>query len=449
MIWRRILSVRWLAAAALLTAALGSPAFGAGFGIFEQGSRAMGMAGAFTAQADDPSLLFHNAGGLAFVEEDELAAGLTWIKGAKADFTGAAPFPGPSARAEQELLSEFPPHLYYVAPINGTWKWGVGVNAPFGLTTEWKNANTFPGRFISTKAALEAIDVNPTIGWRLGNFGLGLGLIGRFSNVELNRNVATINPFTNTAVDVGKVKIESDGFDSGYGWNLGLLHKPSDRFSWGFSYRSKITVDYKGDGRLTQISTGNAQLDALVRARTPFDTNLGVKTGVDFPDMASLGVAVNVTRRLLVEVDANWTGWSSFEEVVIEGDDATARAVFGPNANPAQARGTVIPEGWDDVMNYRLGIKLQSGPTTEWRFGYVYDETPQPEEVVSPLLPDANRNGITVGYGSTGPGLKWDVALMYLMFDERERHRTLQGEPVFNGTYNTTAWLFGLTVGWK
>jgi long-chain fatty acid transport protein len=123
--------------------------------------------------------------------------------------------------------------------------------------------------------------------------------------------------------------------------------------------------------------------------------------------------------------------------------------VFGPNANPTQTRGTVIPEGWDDAMNYRLGVRLDSGPTTQWRFGYVYDETPQPEEVVSPLLPDANRNGFTVGYGSTGPGLKWDVAVMYLKFDERERHRTLANEPVFHGTYDTTAWLFGLTIGWK
>src|SRR4029079_7826664 len=75
----------------------GAPARGAGFGIFEQGAKAMGMAGAFTAQADDPSLLFHNAGGLAFVDNDEIAAGATWIKGSKADFTGAAPFPGPRA----------------------------------------------------------------------------------------------------------------------------------------------------------------------------------------------------------------------------------------------------------------------------------------------------------------------------------------------------------------
>lgn len=450
MSFRRMHSVRWLAAAALL-AALDGPAYGAGFGIFEQGSKAMGMAGAFTAQADDPSLLFHNAGGLAFVDESELAGGLTWIKGAEAEFEGDNPFPGRGARGEQELLSEFPPHAYYVAPINQRWKWGLGLTAPFGLVTEWKDPDTFSGRFLSTKAALEAVDINPTIGWQVTpNFGLGFGAIGRFSTVELNRHVGAVNPFTQTAVNVGRVKIESDGFDSGYGWNVGLLHKVTPRLSWGLSYRSKIEIEYAGEGRLTQISSGNAQFDAIVRARTPFDTNLPLETAIEFPDMASLGVAFGLTPRLLVEVDANWTGWSSFEEVVIVGTDPTARAVFGPNTtSPAQARGTVIPEGWDDVMNYRLGVRMKNGPTTEWRFGYVYDETPQPEEVVSPLLPDSNRNGVTIGYGSTGPGLKWDVALMYLVFEERERHVTLPNEPVFHGTYQQSAWLFGLTVGWK
>jgi len=450
MSWRRMFSVRWLAAAALLSVA-GSPAFAAGFGIFEQGSRAMGMAGAFTAQADDPSLLFHNAGGLAFVDKTAFAGGLTWIHGNKAEFDGASPFPGPGIHHDQKGLSEFPPHLYYVSPINNTWKWGIGVETPFGLTTEWKNPSTFAGRFVSTKAALEAIDLNPTLGWQITpTFGLGIGAIARFSKVELNRNVPAINPFTQTAVDVAKVKIESDSYDRAYGWNVGVLHKITPRVSWGLSYRSKVSIDYEGTGRLTQVSTGNAQFDALVRARTPFDTDLPVKTAIDFPDMASIGVAVGITPRMLVEVDANWTGWSTFQEVVIVGDNATARAVFGPNTtNPAQVRGTVVPEEWDDAMNYRIGLRFTSGPTTQWRFGYVYDETPQPEEAVSPLLPDANRNGFTVGYGSTGPGLMWDVALMYLKFDERTRTHTFPNEAPFHGTYNTTAYLFGLTIGWR
>jgi len=437
-----------MTAAAVLLAAAG-PAFGAGFGIFEQGSKAMGMAGAFTAQADDPSMLWHNAGGLAFVTDSAGSLGATWIHGTKADFNGAAPFPGPTAREEQKALSAFPPHAYYVAPINQTWKWGVGIESPFGLVTEWKDANNFSGRFISTKAKLEALDLNPTIGWQITpTFGVGVGAIARFSSVELNRHIPFVNPFGSPAVlDVGALKLENDGFDNGYGFNVGILHKATPRFSWGLSYRSAITVDYKGDATISQISTGNPQLDAVLRTRIPYDTKLPIKTSIDMPDMASLGLAFTVTPEWLVELDVNRTGWSKFKEVTIEGTNAQAQALFGPNAT--SPNGTIIPEDWNSVNNYRLGARWTTSQTTQVRFGYVYDKTPQPEASVNPLLPDADRQGISVGYGSNGRGFNWDVALMYLKFKERKRDVTRENEPVFHGTYNTTAYLLGLTLGWR
>jgi len=83
---------------------------------------------------------------------------------------------------------------------------------------------------------------------------------------------------------------------------------------------------------------------------------------------------------------------------------------------------------------------------TQWRFGAYYDETPQPEESVGPLLPDANRKGLTLGYGYTGTW-KIDAAVMYVNFDERTRNRSFPGEPNFFGTYQNEAWLFGLTFG--
>jgi long-chain fatty acid transport protein len=425
-------------ARALVVAVLGSvmaaPMYAAGFGIFEQGTKSMGMAGAFTAQADDPSALFYNAGGLAFVTEQQFSIGDTYIHATKAEFEGDNPFPGAGYRAEEKKLSEFPPHAYWVRPIHDTLKIGVGITTPFGLTTEWENPDQFAGRFLSTKAALRAIDVNPTLGWQFGNFGLGVGVIARFSDVELNRNAGAVNPFTQTFVDIGRLKLTSD-FNEGYGWNLGILHKFNNSFSWGLSYRSQISVDYDGDAKLTQIPTGNAQFDAVLRSRLPFGTNLPVKTKIDFPDMASLGLAFSITPNLLVETDANWTGWSSFEEVTI---DFTGGAT---NSLPD----TTIPQQWEDVYNYRLGLRWTTGPSSQWRFGYVYDETPQQEEGVSPLLPDADRNGFTVGYGYTG-GLKADFAIMYLPFNERSRHRSFPTEGPFFGTYNTTAWLFGATL---
>ena len=414
-----------------------APMHAAGFSIFEQGAKAMGMAGAFTAQADDPSLLFHNAGGLAFVEERELSVGATWIRGTESTFEGAGPFPGRGVTAEGEPLSEFPPHVYWVQPINGTWKFGLGLMTPFGLTTEWKDPDQFAGRFLSTRAALRAFDINPTLGWQITpGFGIGFGAVARISDVELNRNVGAINPFTQRAADVGRLTLEGD-FSEGYGFNAGLLHRVNNSFSWGLSYRSGVEVEYQGDARLGQVLTGNAQFDAAVRRTLPFDRALPVETTVEFPDIASLGLAFSLTPSLLLETDVNRTGWSSFDEVLIDFTGTSGNAL--PDAT--------MPQEWEDSYHYRAGLRWTVSPATELRFGYVFDETPQPEEAVSPLLPDANRNGVTIGYGHTG-GIGFDLALMYLMFDERTRARSFENEPDFFGTYDSEAWLFGATLNW-
>ena len=63
--------------------------------------------------------------------------------------------------------------------------------------------------------------------------------------------------------------LESD-FDTGYGFTVGLLHKVNPSFSWGLSYRSAIDIDYAGDARFPQISTGFPQLDAAVQRMLPF-----------------------------------------------------------------------------------------------------------------------------------------------------------------------------------
>lgn len=418
------------AAAALALGLAASPAAAAGFGIFEQGSRAMGMAGAFTAQADDPSALFHNAAGLAFLEERDFQVGFTYITFTESEFRGADPSPGAGVSEEQETLREFPPHAYWVEPINPTWSFGLGLTTPFGLTTEWQDPASFTGRFLSTRAALRAVDLNPTVGWRLSpRLGLGFGAIARFSDVELDRFVAApIAP--GVSVQAGRVGLESD-FEPGFGWNAGLLYRANESFSWGLSYRSRVKIDYSGTARFTQISTGNPVLDAILAQRIPFDRDLDVETEIEFPDLASLGVMVALSRNTRLEVDVNWTGWSSFDEVPID------FVGFAPLSS-------TLEEEWDDVMNYRAGLRWMRPGGTEWRFGYVYDETPQPDEHVSPLLPDSDRNGFTVGWGRQFASTSVDLALMYLPFDERTTTTNADG---YNGTYNTTSWLFGATFG--
>lgn len=433
----------------LVSAAAALPALAAGFGIFEQGSKATGMANAFTAQADDPSAMFYNAGGLAFLEQRDFLAGATLIFLGSSEFSGAAPFPGPTQTGNQVDQVAIPIHFYWVEPITDRLNFGLGVGAPFGLITEWDDSAIWSGQFISVRADLEALDLNPSIGWQLtDSFGVGAGLVVRGSRVELERNIPTVIPYPmGPAVgSIGGLSLESD-FDSGFGFNLGLLHKITPKLSWGLSYRSAIEIDYAGDATFTQSSIDCTQdpdifnpnlpqfcidFDNIVSGSLPFGEKLPIETSIEFPDMASLGIAYRISPKFLVEGDFNWTGWSSFDTTEITFTD------------DPQFSTTIVSE-WDDVMNYRFGLLWDVRGPSEWRFGAYFDETPQPEQSVGPLLPDADRRGLSVGYGRPiNNKTHFDMALMWVHFAERTTTNNLDG---FYGTYQSEVWLVGASIG--
>jgi long-chain fatty acid transport protein len=417
----------------LLCGLIALPAQGAGFSIFEQGTKATGMSNAFTAQADDPSAMFYNVGGLAFLDERDFMAGVAIIFLGDSEFSGVAPFPGPTFSGSQQAQLKTPIHFYWVEPISEKLTFGLGLVSPFGLVTEWDNPDLWAGRFISTKADLTAIDLNPNIGWQITDkLGIGGGIIVRTSSVELQRNLGAVNPFTQLIDDVGRTTLESDT-EIGYGFNVGVLHQATERFSWGFSYRSRVTVDYGGNASFDQISTGFDQFDDLVAASLPFGEEVPIETSIEFPDMASLGLAYRISSKLLIELDLNWAGWSSFDRTDIE------------FTNDPQFSSSIVSD-WEDSSNYRAGLLWDVRGPGEWRFGAYYDETPQPDASVGPLLPDASRVGISAGYGRPlGKKTYLDLAVMMIDFDERT---TTTNHDVFYGTYKTGVWLFGASIGW-
>lgn len=416
---------------AVLSVLAANPIHGAGFGIFQQGAKAMGMAGAFTAQADDPSAMFHNVGGLAHQKERAFQLGATFITVSSTDFLGSPPGVATGARDESEPLLKVPPHFYWVEPLNERWTFGLSVNSPFGLTSEW-TADDFSGRFLSRKASLVSIDLSTNLAWRASDtLGFGFGAIVRFSEIELIRNVPGFDPAVGQVVDIADITMKSD-VDSGVGFQVGISSHPNSSWSWGLSYRSTIEVDYAGDGRLRQIPTSNPALDALVAATIPFDTDLPLTTTIEFPDMASLGFAVRPSGEWLVEVDANWAGWSSVEKYAI---DFSQAAEFS----------TILPQGWEDVYSYRLGISRSGTRGTEWRFGLSLDETPQPLRTLDPILPDGDQEAITLGYGFRTSSAAVDLALMYVTIEERTTRININD---FNGTYGSSGLLFASTVTW-
>jgi long-chain fatty acid transport protein len=426
---RNFRAFRKLSLLAVLALLAAVPAWPAGFGFFEQGAKATAMGGAFAGQADDPSALFYNPSGIGFQDHYAVMAGATLASITKGDFKGADPIPGAGVTEKEHKTSFLLSHLYIVAPLTSNLKFGLGVFTPYGLAVRWENPETFSGRHISQNADIKTLSFEPVLAYRATpSFSIAAGAEYRISKVTLEQNTAQIDPNTLSEVDVAHVKLTSDN-DHAWGWNASFLWKPAPSFSLGASYRSKMTIDYQGHAKFTQRLTGDPVFDALVAAQLP--QNPRANTSVAFPAIADFGAAYHaVPADLTVSADAVWTEWSRFSSLDITFPNGEA-----PNVH----RDT----GWSNSWSYRVGVEKKFGPVAA-RVGFVYDQTPQPDRDVSPILPDSNRRGYCVGVGYNTDKFGVDLADMYLPFSDRNTHGKSQDD--YNGTYHRTANLFGLDI---
>jgi long-chain fatty acid transport protein len=402
----------------------------AGFSIFEQGARGMGFAGAFVAVSNDPSAIFHNAGGVGFLKGKNLYLGGTLVS-PSFDFEGADPFPGTGVAESSTSIMIPVPALYYTHQFSESVVFGLGVHSPFGLRTEWENPDQYSGRFLSQRADLKSLSLNPTVGFRLADrLSLGVGLDVRFAKVELLRSVPTVNPFTQRVIDIAQAELASD-WGTGFGFNVGLLAKPSDNWSVGLAYRHKVGVDFSGSAIFDQVPSGNSQLDALVAATLP-QGEAELSTEITFPAIASLGLAY-ATDNWTFAAEADWFQWSTFDELAI---------VFAERPDLSQT----VTENYDNSWQFRIGVERRLGRSWAVRGGYYRDLSPAPVESISPLLPDSDRNGFCVGGSWTNGKVRVDVGSWYVKGSERSTEGVNRDR--YDGTYRTSAFTLGASFGY-
>lgn len=425
----------WLAAG--LAAAV--PLRAGGFALFEQGAKAAGQASAFTAEADDPSAVFYNPGGLAFLEKKQMSVGTTVTALASSQFKGLAPGLGNGTTGEQALLRTPTPQAFLAKPMGPRLRLGVGVYSPFSLATEWQNPSTFPGRYTNLTSEIRTFDVATTVGVRLGtHLGFGLGAVVRSSDLSHTRRLARFNPLAGLAgevQDVASMAIDT-GLKTGIGWTSGLLYRSTGGLSLGFAYRSAISIDYSGTGLLTQVLTGITAFDDLIAQALPFGDKLTMTTRVELPPVASFGVGLGGANARF-EADVSRIGWSSLEQIAFHfPDDSTFDET--------------VTLGLADSYSYRAGFAITRWTSTELRFGVALDRTPLPPEHLGPFFPDADSRSVAVGFGRD-----WlNVALLWTSLPGRTTQTNTDLEPTapptdpqpLYGTYSTERWQLVVTV---
>jgi long-chain fatty acid transport protein len=412
-------------AVAVLGLLTSTTAYPSGFQVMTQGAKATGMGLAFAGVADDPSAIFYNPAGIGFQDHFAVMGGGAVLGRDSATFVGANPYPGIGEVGKVQNQVFALPNLYMVLPLTADLKFGLGIDAPYGLGLRWDAPEQWSGRFISQNAVIKTTDINPVFSYKLlPELSIAAGADYRFSGLQLERNTVATDPFTGAEVDVAHTKLYSDlTSNGGWGYNAGIMWKPVPQIGVGASYRSKITVNYDGTATVIQRPTGDQTFDALVASQIPFGVH-PVATQIVFPASINTGVGINLGGGFTVALEADWTEWSSFKALNITFPDGTL---------PPIDRAT----NWNDSWAYRVGLEKTFGAFAI-RVGYYYDNTPQPTQDVGPLLSDNDRNVYTAGFGYNTPQWGIDVGGAYIKF--KNRQVLTQSTDNFFGIYSETAW---------
>jgi long-chain fatty acid transport protein len=421
------------AAVAAMFALVTGPAFGAAFALQENSGSGLGNAFAGgSAVAEDASTIWANPSGMAKLPALQAAAAIHIITPSnkfRNDGSIAASFQPLGGDGGDAGSTNFVPNLYVNVPINPQWNFGLGVNAPFGLKTEYDNG--WLGRFHGIKSEIKTINVNPALSWKIvPTFAVGVGVDWQRIDATLTNNVnysAGLAQAAATAAAQGLIPaglvptiisntsgLESfadiDADDDAWGWNIGALWDVTPNTRIGAHYRSSIKYKVSGN-----VSFDNPALPTLPPTLAPAVQNLanavnaqlangGITADIELPDIANLSFFSRLNDRWDIMGDVQYTRWSTIKDLTI-----------------VRTTGTLLqstPLNFDDVWRFSVGANYRYDDKWMFRTGIAYDETPvnQADRIVR--LPDESRFWLALGAQyKWNNNLKLDGGFVYIWVD--------------------------------
>ncbi|MGB5442171.1 MAG: outer membrane protein transport protein, partial [Gammaproteobacteria bacterium] len=307
---------------------------------------------------------------------------------------------------------------------------GIGVFAPFGLTTEYDD--NWVGRYHAVKSELLTYNLNPSIAFKIDEHAsVGFGISAMYADGELSQiaDIGLLGGAATAGLDDRKAKVT--GTDWGFGFNMGVLLEPSDRTRLGLHYRSKIELELDGSRKISGLGKLDAEL------------------AVALPDSLSASAYHGINSEWAVMADITWTQWSKLDALVVE------------FANGSQS---VTPLQWEDSTRYAVGAEYT--PNRQWIFrgGLALDETPVPNATLrTPRVPDNDRTWLT--FGATWkytPEISFDFGYAHLFVDDPKLSGSpdahdpttmppgnLTGFHALNAKYDAAVDIFSVGFNWK
>lgn len=442
----------------------------AGFAIIEHSASGMGnaFAGA-SAIAEDASTAWFNPAGMTRLATPQLVVS-GHIISPTADFTdkGSNVNPALTSGVVAGSLSgtnddggelALVPNLYYVRPIRDDMVFGLSINAPFGLATDYKD--DWVGRYHALRSSIITLNIKPSIGWKINDVvSVGAGVSAQYVKADLTSAIdsaalclklANGDPAAlagcgaqglttpSNAANDSKADLESDNW--GFGFDVGALFNLSDRTRVGVHYQSEVKQDTSGTAKFTInpklqpfVDQANAALAPIGQAALK---NSDIDASVSLPQSVSLSGAHQINDKLMLLADITWTGWSSFEELRIKYASGQADSV--------------TDESWNDVVRYSIGANYQMDDKLTLRTGVAFDEEAIPDpQHRTPRIPGNDRTWVSFGAGyQFRSNAKVDVGYSHLFVDDTPIDHTDDNGYTIRGIYEASVDILSAQLTWN
>jgi long-chain fatty acid transport protein len=381
---------------------------GAGFALHENSVRSMGTAyaGAGANAGEEAATIFWNPAGMSRVEGSQFQIGGTYV-GTTLEFEndgssqslltshGTVKTPG-MGQTDDGGTDGFIPNLYAVTELNDRFKLGLGVFAPFGLSTEYDSG--WIGRYHAVDSSIETICINPALSYRTTDrLTIGAGVSANYINAELTQAVFVLDPTTGRQLADGYAKIDGDSW--AYGLNAGILYSFGDESRIGLAYRSNAGHTLDGNRTLSGVGAMSGRV--------------GSRTDLILPESIVASGVKYLNDQWSIMGDVLWTRWSHLEALRIRFDDSTADSV------------TLYD--WNDSWRFAFGAEYRKNAQWTFRGGVALDQSPIPNaQRRNPRLPGSDRRWIT--FGATyrpSEKVRVDFAYAYVKLDAASIDNTI------------------------
>jgi len=464
-----------LGSSSLLCALLATTAHAGGFALIEHGASGLGnaYAGAAAVSADSSTVWF-NPAGMSEIKGKELSGTLhvlqsntTWTdEGTSLGFrVGGGEVSGPDTASPG--TTTLLPNVYFVAPVNSRWSYGLSIGVPFGSSTEYDPE--WKGRYTTVKSGINVLDINPAVSYRVSDkvrlgFGVSLqqlsadlgssidsgavclGLANPDGNIDVSFNQADC---ANNALVPGNQlndsTVEIEGDSVALGFNMGALFLPTSDIKIGIAYRHSVDHELDGEADFdvnpelrSLLDNNSVEGTSLITQALLTDT--GATAEVELPPMLSFSGAWQANDKVQLLSDLTWTGWSSFEELRVQFDNS-------PND-------TVSLQEWEDVWRFSAGLNYRHSPKLTLRAGYAFDEEAIPSaQRRTARIPGNDRTWFTLGFGYNLTGeITLDMGYARLFLDETpidNPNDEQEGTGTFiRGVYDSSVDILSAQLSW-